>query len=250
MFRVLVFAPLLALAALPAYAKSPSSKLITNTAFIVGPGSETCKAFTDLDKEAPEFSKAMFLSYAQGFMTALNMSRSLNGLPAHTLKGLSPDDQMRHLVYYCGNHPTENFISAINSLYDDLPEIEAAKDLKASPAPPEANITTTAPMVAGCAAAESMMETKKSPTSSNTLFLAGMCLGHANTAWFFLPWLASLSQKSATCIPDGVSVGQYIEVINKFMRDHPEERHRDFNDTMDLAAAEAWPCSSEDKVKH
>jgi hypothetical protein len=237
MFRVLISAPLLALAAVPAYAKSPSSQAVTNTAFIVGPGGETCKAFTDLHKEAPEFSKAIFFSYAQGFMTALNMSRSLNGLPAHTLKGLGPDDQMAHLVYYCGNHPIENFISAINSLYDDLPEIEAANDLKPSPAPSQANITTTAPMVAGCAAAERMMETRKSPTSSETLFLAGMCLGHANTAWFFLP-----SQKTGTCIPEGVSVGQYIGVINKFMRDHPEERHRDFNDTMGMAAAEAWPC--------
>jgi hypothetical protein len=97
MFRALATAALLALAALPAYAKSPSSKLITNTAFIVGPGSETCKAFAGLHKEAPEISKAIFFSYAQGFMTALNMSRSLNGLPAHTLKGLGPDDQMAHL---------------------------------------------------------------------------------------------------------------------------------------------------------
>ena len=250
MFRALLVASLLALANLPAYAKSPSSKLITNTAFIVGPGSETCKAFVDLHKEAPELSKAMFFSYAQGFMTALNMSRSLNGLPAHTLKGLGPDDQMAHLVYYCGNHLIENFISAINSLYDDLPEIEAAKDLKESPAPPQSNVTTTAPMIAGCAAAERMIETKKSPRSSDALFHAGMCLGHANTAWFFLPLLASVSQKSATCIPEGVSVGQYIAVINKFMREHPEERHRDFNDTMGMAAADAWPCSSEEKGKH
>jgi hypothetical protein len=202
MFRALITALLLALAALPTYAKSPSSKPITNTAFIVGPGSETCKTFTDFHKEAPELSKVMFHAYAQGFMTALNMSRSLNGLAAHTLKGLGQDDQMAHLVYYCGNHPTENFISAINSLYDDLPEIEAAKDLKESPAPPQSNVTTTAPMIAGCAAAERMMETKKSPTSSENLFLAGMCLGHANTAWFFLP-LASQSQKSGTCIPEG-----------------------------------------------
>jgi hypothetical protein len=249
MFRVLIV-PLLALAAPPAYAKSPSSKLVTNTAFIVGPGSETCKAFTDLHKKAPEFSKAIFFSYAQGFMTALNMSRSLNRLPAHALKGLGPDDQMAHLVYYCGNHPTEDFISAINSLYDDLPEIEAVKDLKPSPVSPQANITTTAPMVAGCAAAERMIETKKTPVSSDALFHAGMCLGHANTARFFLPWLSSLSQKSATCIPDGVSVGEYIAVINKFMRNHPEVRHRDFNDTMGMAAAEAWPCCSEDKGKH
>lgn len=183
----LITALLLALTALPTYAKSPSSKPATNTAFIVGPGSETCKTFTDFHKEAPELSKVVFHAYAQGFMTALNMSRSLNGLAAHTLKGLGQDDQMARLVYFCGNYPTENFISAINSLYDDLPEIEAAKDLKESPAPPQSNVTTTAPMIAGCAAAERMVETKKSPTSSDALFHAGMCLGHANTAMFFIP---------------------------------------------------------------
>jgi hypothetical protein len=71
---------------LPAHAKSPSSQDVTNTAYIVGPGSQTCKTFTDFHKEAPVVSKTMFFSYAQGFMTALNMSRSVSGLPGHTLK--------------------------------------------------------------------------------------------------------------------------------------------------------------------
>jgi hypothetical protein len=104
-------------------------------------------------------------------------------------------------------------------------------------------------MIAGCAAAEHMLKTKKTPTSSNALLSAGLCLGHANTARFFLPELAALSQKSAICIPDEVSVGEYVAAINKFMRNHPEERHRDFNETMGMAAAEAWPCSSEDQGK-
>ena len=40
-------------------------------------------------------------------------------------------DQMRHLVYYCGNHPAEIFVSAINDLYDQLPDLAGESDPRA-----------------------------------------------------------------------------------------------------------------------
>jgi hypothetical protein len=89
--------------------------------------------------------------------------------------------------------------------------------------------------MAGCAAVERAATTGKLPSSSQGYFEMGICMGQANTALAFL----SLDNP---CMPENVLVGQFIAVINKYLREHPEKRNVDFNEIMIGVALLMWPC--------
>lgn len=44
------------------------------------------------------------------------------------------------------------------------------------------------------------------------------------------------------CIPDGVAWGQMTEVVVKYMKDHPENRHWPSTAIITNAVIESWPC--------
>lgn len=44
------------------------------------------------------------------------------------------------------------------------------------------------------------------------------------------------------CSPDGGSYGQYVKVVLKFLRDHPERLHEDRRNLVEEALQDAFPC--------
>jgi Rap1a immunity proteins len=46
------------------------------------------------------------------------------------------------------------------------------------------------------------------------------------------------------CFPDGVTAGQTIDVVRKYLKDHPENRHHSAVSITMRAFLEAFPCPS------
>jgi hypothetical protein len=44
------------------------------------------------------------------------------------------------------------------------------------------------------------------------------------------------------CVPDGVSAGQLVEVVKKWLREHPENWHYGADSLVAAALQEAFPC--------
>jgi hypothetical protein len=103
-------------------------------------------------------------------------------------------------------------------------------------------------LMAGCRAAEVMMADNKLPSSPVLMFDAGLCIGHLNTALFYLilmkPDQAGYPQKSDICIPENVTVTQFLGVLNKYIRERPENRSDLFNDIIVQSAMSVWLCNN------
>src|SRR5580704_17943514 len=101
-------------------------------------------------------------------------------------------------------------------------------------------------LMAGCRAAESMMGDNIVPNAPDLMFTAGLCIGHLNTALFFMQMLTPdhPGKDDLICIPSNVTVTQFLGVLNKYMREHPERRNEVFNNVIGDAAGNAWPCNN------
>ena len=66
---------------------------------------------------------------------------------------------------------------------------------------------------------------------------AGFCSGIVEgTMW-------SLQIAKLVCLPNGMTLGQGLKVLVKYMDDHPEELHMHAADLDVRAFVKAWPCS-------
>jgi len=66
---------------------------------------------------------------------------------------------------------------------------------------------------------------------------AGFCSGIVEgTMW-------SLQIAKLVCLPNGVTLGQGLKVLVKYMDDHPEELYEKTAELAARAFVKAWPCS-------
>ena len=66
---------------------------------------------------------------------------------------------------------------------------------------------------------------------------AGFCSGIVEgTMWSLPGW-------GVVCLPKGVTTGQGLKVLIKYMEDHPEELHDRTAELAFRAFVKAWPCS-------
>jgi hypothetical protein len=66
---------------------------------------------------------------------------------------------------------------------------------------------------------------------------AGFCMGIVEGLMWSLPgW-------GVVCLPKGVTTGQGLKVLVKYMEDHPEELHDRTAELAFRAFVKAWPCS-------
>jgi hypothetical protein len=106
--------------------------------------------------------------------------------------------------------------------------------------------TTGTMFYASCMAAADIMEGRPPPSDPdvavNALNNAAMCLG-AVTAIANLE--AFLKPEFAMCPPEGstISYAQMILVVAAYLRNHPEQLHKNFHGLAVVALATAWPCS-------
>jgi hypothetical protein len=53
----------------------------------------------------------------------------------------------------------------------------------------------------------------------------------------------SYNNMGVACIPNGVSIGQLVSVVGKYLRENPEQWNKDANAITAVALMKAFPCA-------
>jgi len=85
-----------------------------------GVGTSSCAEFAKMYQGDPEISERVFFSWAQGFMSGLNLGAKANNKQMRDLAGIV-DDQKRALRAYCANNPLKSYMDAVIGYYAQLP---------------------------------------------------------------------------------------------------------------------------------
>ena len=96
-----------------------------------GPGSHECSDYLESRAlMAGEFITLddLFLSWARGFMSALNGTRLARGLNSKQLSSMPDQDQIERMRAYCVAHPDEQYMAAVHALFDSLPELAGSAE--------------------------------------------------------------------------------------------------------------------------
>lgn len=87
-----------------------------------GAGSFTCAQFAEDYRGSPDLSEVTFFTWAQGYMSGLNVSLP-KGVPFRNLAGSPTSDEEGFIRNYCDKHPLELYMDAVEHLYWTLPAI-------------------------------------------------------------------------------------------------------------------------------
>lgn len=49
--------------------------------------------------------------------------------------------------------------------------------------------------------------------------------------------------KPEICLPQGVSLSQYLDILLKYLKDNPDQRHKPTAELLWVAASKSYPCS-------
>jgi hypothetical protein len=85
-----------------------------------GVGSVSCAEFAKMYQGNPENAELVFFSWAQGFMSGLNMAAMASQTRTRDLAGITID-QKRALRTYCANNPIKNYMDGVIEYYRKLP---------------------------------------------------------------------------------------------------------------------------------
>lgn len=95
-----------------------------NTGLISGAGTYTCGEFAKDYSQNPKMVENLFFTWAQGFMTGLNLESSTNGIEGIKVYrdlGQHIENQKEKVRAYCNDHPLVPYPSAVMDLYSSLP---------------------------------------------------------------------------------------------------------------------------------
>jgi hypothetical protein len=84
-----------------------------------GVGSASCAEFARMYQGDPDNAELIFFSWAQGFMSGLNMAAMASQKPTRELAGVTVD-QKRALRAYCANNPLKNYMDGVIEFYGKL----------------------------------------------------------------------------------------------------------------------------------
>jgi hypothetical protein len=74
--------------------------------------------------------------------------------------------------------------------------------------------------------------------TSNTPFDEGFCLGYIAAT----SDVADALKKIDVCTPKGATIREVVDVVKKYLTDHPAERHYSAFDTIITSLREVFPC--------
>jgi hypothetical protein len=84
--------------------------------------------------------------------------------------------------------------------------------------------------------------------SDEIYFNKGLCSGYINGVFDVAEVFDEDPNKSqwyggwTACVPAGVKVGQLVEVVKKWLREHPEDWHYNASSLVAEAFSKTWPC--------
>src|SRR5437899_164602 len=99
---------------LPAYAAGPSYS-------VRGPGAAPCVTYTALANSGQGVADPYFF-WAEGFMSAINMTMIAAKQPTQDLSAWSPDEEKKFYARFCSDHPSAMFMEAVGALFKQLPQ--------------------------------------------------------------------------------------------------------------------------------
>jgi hypothetical protein len=96
---------------------------------MMGAGASTCGKFAEMYRENPAIAEALAFSWAQGFMSSMNVARSVVSVSYPTavqlnLNSISLERQKSLIRAYCNEHPLDDYPSAVMKLYSLLEPIK------------------------------------------------------------------------------------------------------------------------------
>jgi hypothetical protein len=91
-------------------------------AAVMGVGIISCTKFAQTIRENPD-AMEVYLSWGQGFMSAVNLGARVNG-KFHNLNAWSTDDQKAFLRKYCTDNLTGDVFHAVVAMYGMLPVVD------------------------------------------------------------------------------------------------------------------------------
>jgi hypothetical protein len=88
-----------------------------------GLGTRTCAQFAQEygNSKNPEMIESFYFTWAQGFMSGLNLIFVANNHAFYDLGNSSMADQKSRLRAYCSQHPLSAFFDAVMGLYKTFP---------------------------------------------------------------------------------------------------------------------------------
>lgn len=86
---------------------------------VQGPGATSCAEFAKMYQASPKIEE-IFFTWAQGYMSAINMSVLAADRSPRELGG-EPADQERAFRDYCANNPLKNYMDGVLEVYGKLP---------------------------------------------------------------------------------------------------------------------------------
>jgi hypothetical protein len=92
-----------------------------------GVGSVSCAEFAKMYQGDPDNAELVFFSWAQGFMSGLNMAAMAGEKTTRDLAGAGAD-QKRALRGFCANNPLKNYMDGVIEFYGKLPLYPASSN--------------------------------------------------------------------------------------------------------------------------
>ena len=88
---------------------------------VTGAGALSCTEIRKSFRQNPDQTSAMMLSWAQGYMSGLNVAGAASGRDVRDLAGIKTKDQEWEIRNYCDQHPMSDLATAVMKLYISLP---------------------------------------------------------------------------------------------------------------------------------
>ena len=87
----------------------------------MGLGLAPCAQFAKMYAMNPTRAEDMFLDWAQGFMSGMNMGALIAGKPSKNMASISVQEQEELIRQYCNKHPLAEYGQAVMSVFIRFP---------------------------------------------------------------------------------------------------------------------------------
>jgi hypothetical protein len=88
---------------------------------VAGVGGHSCAEIAEFFSQNPDQTSAMIFSWAQGYMSGLNVAGAASGREVRDLAGMNTKDEEWVIRNYCDRHPMSDLGTAVMALYKTLP---------------------------------------------------------------------------------------------------------------------------------
>jgi hypothetical protein len=100
-----------------------TASCFADSSAVIGPGTATCAQYAADYKRNPSNADAVFMSWAQGFVSGWKSSLLTKGeRDTKNLSSKTPEQMARHIHAYCDANPLKPFFIAALDFHDSLSE--------------------------------------------------------------------------------------------------------------------------------